>query len=92
MKHRRLFIGSMVLIPVGIALLIVGNVISPLGMFGQTHGWWIFSSTTYETTGVYYLGLALTLGGLITIIGGTSGIVITIILEFLDREKTQPTT
>jgi hypothetical protein len=36
MEHRRLFIGSMVLIPVGIALLIVGNVIAPLGMFGQT--------------------------------------------------------
>jgi len=92
MKHRRLLIGSVVLIPIGIALWVVGSVIAPFGIVEQTSGWWIFSSTTYETTWVYYLGLALAVGGLITIIGGASGIVITLILEFLDREKTQPTT
>ncbi len=75
----------MVSIPVGIILLILGNIIAPFGIQEHTSGFWIFTTTYHETTGVYYLGFALAVVGLITVIGGTSGIIISIVLETLDK-------
>jgi hypothetical protein len=80
-----LFVGSMVSIPVGIILLILGNIIAPFGVQEHTSGLWIFATTYYEATGVYYLGFALAIIGLITIIGGMSGIIISVVLEILDK-------
>jgi len=75
----------MVSIPVGIILLILGNIIAPFGVQEHTSGFWIFTTIYSEATGVYYLGFALAVTGLITIIGGISGIIISIVLEILDR-------
>jgi len=85
LRHRRLFVGSMVSIPVGIVLLILGNIIAPFGVQEHASGFWIFTTTYYEATGVYYFGFALAVIGLITMIGGISGIIISMVLEILDR-------
>lgn len=90
MRHRRLFVGSMISIPVGITLLILGNIIAPFGVQEHTNGFWIFTATHHGATGVYYLGFALAVGGLITIIGGISGIIISMVLEILDRYMYTP--
>jgi len=75
----------MVSIPVGIILLVLGNIIAPFGVQEHTSGFWVFAATHSEVTGVYYLGFALAVIGLITMIGGMSGIVISIVLEILDK-------
>ncbi|MDH5713454.1 MAG: hypothetical protein OEY83_05895 [Candidatus Bathyarchaeota archaeon] len=85
MRHRRLFVGSMVSIPIGIILLILGNIIAPFGVQDHASGFWIFTTIHSEATGAYYLGFALAVIGLVTIIGGISGIIISIVLEILDK-------
>ena len=90
MRHRRLFVGSMISIPVGITLLILGNILAPFGVQESTSGFWIFTATHQGVTGVYYLAFALAVVGLITIIGGISGIIISIVLEILDRYMYAP--
>ena len=92
MKHRRLFIGSIVSIPIGIALIIIGNVIAPFGVVGRTEWFFIIPYTAYEKTWVYYLGLGLSTVGLITIIGGISGIIMSSILEAMARREERPVT
>lgn len=90
MRHRKLFVGSMVAISVGIILLVLGNIIMPFGIEEHMSGFWIFTKTWYEGTVVYYLGFAIAVIGLITIIGGISGIIISIVLELLDRYAYAP--
>jgi len=92
MKHRRLFIGSMVLIPIGIALIIIGRVVAPFGIVGHTEWFFIIPYTEYEKTWVYYLALGLSTVGLITIIGGISGIAISLILEAMGMREEKPVT
>jgi len=87
MKHRRLFIGSIVLIPIGITLIIIGDALAPFGVVGHTEWFFIFPYTAYEKTWVYYLALGLSTVGLITIIGGISGMIMSLILEVMARRE-----
>ena len=88
MKHRRLLIGSIISIPVGLVLwLIIGTTIALAGISSHQEGWWIFSQTVTELTTTYWIGLTITIVGLISVIAGISGIIIAFVLEILDREK-----
>ena len=90
MKHRKLFLGSIVSIPVGIILFFVGGVIAPFGIVGHPTGWWLFQTITYEATWVYYLGYGLSVVGIITIIGGISGVIMSSILEVMAGKEERP--
>ena len=86
MKHRKLLIGSIIAISIGIVLwLVVGPVIAASGVYTYQTGWWIFSQTHSGTTTAYWAGLTLAVIGLIIVIGGITGITISLLLEFLDR-------
>lgn len=88
MKHRRLLVGSIVAIPIGLVLwIIIGTTIALAGIATHQEGWWIFSQTVTELTTTYWVGLAISLLGLIIVIAGISGIIIAFVLEILDRGK-----
>jgi len=80
----------MVSIPIGIILIILGNVIAPFGIQEHTSGFWIFTTLHHEATELYYMGFAIAVAGLITIVGGVSGIIISVVLEILDRHTYAP--
>ena len=91
MKHRRLLIGSIIAIPIGIILwVIIGPVIALAGITSHYEGWWIFGQTVTEVTATYWIGVALSLAGLIILIVGVVGIILAFVLEILDREHKTP--
>lgn len=73
----------MILIPIGVILWIVGSIVGPYGI--ETTGWWIFTTTT--RTWLYWVGLILVIIGMVAVISGVSGIVISGVLEILDRRS-----
>jgi len=92
MKHRRLFVGSIIAIPVGIIFwAIIGPTIAFAGISSHQEGWWIFSQTVTDITATYWVGVALSILGLIIMIAGITGIILVFVLELLDREKQPPT-
>lgn len=91
MKHRRLLIGSIIAIPIGIILwAIIGPIVAFAGITSHYEGWWIFGQTVTEVTATYWVGVALSLGGLIILIVGVAGIILAFVLEILDREHKTP--
>jgi len=92
MKHRRLLVGSIIAIPIGIIFwVIIGPTIAFAGISTHQEGWWIFSQTVTDITVTYWVGVALSLSGLIITIAGITGIILAFVLELLDREKQPPT-
>jgi len=95
MIHRKLFLGSIIALAVGIILsFVVGPAIALAGITSHFEGWWIFGQTVYEKTPVYWVGYGLSLTGLVILIGAGFGLVIAIIMEILDRPSktsTMPT-
>lgn len=93
MKHRRLLIGSIIAIPIGIILwVIIGPIVAFAGITSHYEGWWIFGQTVTEVTATYWVGVALSIVGLIILIVGVVGIILAFVLEILDREhKTSAT-
>lgn len=88
LKRRKLLIGSMISLPIGIILwMVLAPVLCGLGIGSYETGWWIFKETHYYTTPLYWLGIAIGIIGMITVIGGVSGIVIGGALEILDRKR-----
>jgi hypothetical protein len=88
-KHRRLLVGSIIGIPSGFVLMLIGAFVARTGIYSYQTGWWIFSQYHTGTTTAYWVGLVLMLLGLIVIIGGITGIIIAVVLEFLDRGKAE---
>lgn len=87
MKHRRLLIGSIIAIPIGIILwAIIGPIIAFAGITSHYEGWWIFGQTVTEVTATYWIGVALSLAGLIILISAIFGIILACVLEVLDRQ------
>jgi ABC-type Fe3+ transport system permease subunit len=89
MRHRKMLISSVIIIAVGIVLWFIVGPITMLFGIGtgsyETTSWWGLVREThyYEyATSVYYVGLGLTLFGIILVIAGAVLIVITVILEF----------
>ena len=92
MKHRRLLVGSIIAIPVGIIFwAIIGPTIAFAGISSHQEGWWIFGQTVTDITATYWVGVALSILGLIITIGGITGIILAFVLELLDRGKTPST-
>ena len=92
MKHRRLLIGSIIAIPIGIIFwVIIGPTIAFAGLSTHQEGWWIFSETVTDVTTTYWVGVTLSILGLIIMIGGITGIILAFVLELLDRGKTPST-
>lgn len=92
MKHRRLLIGSIIAIPIGIILwAIIGPIVALAGITSRYEGWWIFGRTVTEVTTTYWVGVALSVVGLIILIIGVVGIILAFVLEFLDRQRKTPT-
>lgn len=92
MKHRRLLVGSIIAIPIGVILwVVIGPIVALAGITSRYEGWWIFGRTVTEVTATYWVGVVLSIVGLIISIGGIVGIVLAIILEFLDRQQVAPT-
>lgn len=91
MKHRRLLIGSIIAIPIGVILwVIIGPIVAFAGITSHQEGWWIFSQTVYEVTTTYWIGYALSVVGLIILIVGVVGIILAFVLEVLDRQRKTP--
>lgn len=87
MKHRRLLIGSIIAIPIGFILwAIIGPIIAFAGITSHYEGWWIFGQTVTEVTTTYWVGVGLSLVGLIILIVGVVGIILAFVLEILDKE------
>jgi len=87
-KHRRLLIGSVICIPIGIILwVIVGSTIAMAGISSHFEGWWIFGSAVTDVTTTYWVGVAVSMAGLIFLIVGGFGILLAVLLEFLDRQR-----
>ena len=92
MKYRRLLVGSIIAIPVGIIFwAIIGPIVAFAGISSHQEGWWIFSETVTDITATYWIGIALSILGLIIMIGGITGIILAFVLELLERGK-QPST
>jgi len=91
LKHRRLLIGSIITIPIGLILwAIIGPIVALAGITSHWEGWWIFGQTVTEVTATYWVGVALSIVGLIILIGGVFGIILALVLEFLDRQPKTP--
>lgn len=92
MKHRRLLVGGIIAIPIGIIFwAVIGPTIAFAGISSHQEGWWIFGQTVTDITATYWVGVALSILGLIITIAGITGIILAFVLELLDREK-QPST
>lgn len=88
LKHRKLLIGSIIAIPIGFILwVIIGPVVAFAGITSHQEGWWIFSQTVYDVTATFWIGYALSIIGLIILIGGVVGIILAVVLEVLDRQR-----
>jgi hypothetical protein len=88
LKHRRLLVGSIIAIPVGVIFwVILGPIVAMSGISSHEEGWWIFSRTVTDVTTTYWAGVAISLAGLIVLIAGVTGIVVAFVLELLDRGK-----
>ncbi|MCW4055208.1 MAG: hypothetical protein NWE82_00330 [Candidatus Bathyarchaeota archaeon] len=86
MKHRRVLIGSIILIAVGLPLwLAIGPALASMGIDVQIEesGWWIFKEKNYVyyETPMYWLGFGLTLGGLMVFAIGVALLPIVLVLE-----------
>jgi hypothetical protein len=89
LKHRRLLVGSIIAIPIGVILwVILGPVVAMAGVSSHEEGWWIFSQTVTDITATYWVGVAISLIGLIVLIAGVTGIIVAFVPELLDRGKT----
>lgn len=71
-------------IAIGISLLISGSLVGGIGIIYHAGGW--FSSSWYETTWAYYVGVGLAWSGIIVLILAVFGLITTFIREYLDRE------
>ena len=92
MKHRRPLVGGIIAIPIGIIFwVIIGPTIAFAGISTHQEGWWIFGQTVTDITATYWIGVALSILGLIITIAGITGIILAFVLELLDRGK-QPST
>lgn len=88
MKHRKLLVGSVIAIPIGLVLwIIIRTAITLAGIAALQEGLWIFSQTVIELTTTHWVGLAICILGLIIVIAGTSEIIIAFVLEILDKGK-----
>ena len=85
MKHRKSLLASIWVIAVGIVLWISGSIIGGMGLIYHAGGW--FTSSWYETTWVFNLGVGIVWSGIVVLILGAFGIITTFIREFLDREQ-----
>jgi hypothetical protein len=92
LKHRRLLIGGIITITLGIILLIIGPVVAQAGISSHFEGWWIFGTTVTDITTTYWVGVALTLAGFIIVIIGFVGIILSFVLEVLDKSQKPITT
>jgi len=89
LKHRRLLVGSIIAIAVGLILwAVIGPVVALAGITSHFEGWWIFGQTVTDVTATYWVGVALSIVGLIILVGGVVGIILAFLLEFLDRQRT----
>jgi hypothetical protein len=78
MKHRKSFLLSVLGIVIGIILWFSGAILNHIGIVHHYSGG---AAGIYEYTTLYYLGIALGFAGVILIILGIFGLVITIIKE-----------
>jgi hypothetical protein len=85
MKHRKSLLISIWVIAIGIVLWISGDIVGGMGIIYHAGG--LFSSSWYEYTSVFYLGVGMVWSGIIAIILGVFGIITTFIREYLDREQ-----
>lgn len=92
MKHRRLLIGGIIAITLGIIFLIVGPVVAQAGISSHFEGWWIFGTTVTDVSATYWVGVTLSLAGLIIVIIGIVGIILSFVLEVLDKSPKPSTT
>lgn len=83
MKHRKSLLLSILGIAIGIILWFSGAIVNHIGIIYHYGG---TASGYYEYTTVYYVGIGLGLSGVILLILGVFGIIITIMRENLDRE------
>jgi hypothetical protein len=86
MKHRRELVFSIWGIALGIILLVSGSL---LGTFTWHRTWW-FHPIYFEPAWAYYLTVGLAWAGVIVLILGIFGFVLTLLSEFFDREKKTP--
>lgn len=84
MKHRKSLLLSIWGIAIGIILWISGSIVGGMGIIYHAGGF--FTSGSYETTWVYYLGVGMVWSGIIILILGAFGVVTTFIREYLDKE------
>ena len=90
MKHKKMLLASISMILVGVIFwLVIGPILFYLGIGSYTTGWWIFTETHYYITTLGYLGIGLTIAGLIVLIIGIGVIVVVGILEVTEQKKTQ---
>ena len=86
MKYRKSLLISIWVIALGIILWISGLVIGGMGIIYHEGGW--FSSSWYEYTSMFYLGVGMVWSGIIALIVGVFGIITTFIREYLDKGQT----
>jgi hypothetical protein len=85
MKYRKSLLISIWVIAIGIVLWISGNIIGGMGIIYHAGGF--FSSSWYEYTWVFNLGVGMAWAGIIILILGAFGILTTSIREYLDKEQ-----
>ena len=87
LRYKNLLIGSIIAIAVGIILWVfIGPFVALLGITSHTEGWWIFGQTVTDYTPVFWVGVAISIAGIIVLVGGIVGIILSLILEFLARK------
>ena len=87
-RNRNLLVGSIIAIPIGFILwVIVGPVIAQAGISSHFEGWWIFGHNVTDVSTTYWVGVALSMVGVIIVIIGGVGILLAFILEILDKSN-----
>jgi hypothetical protein len=85
LKHRRLLVGSIIAIPIGFILwALIGPIVALVGI--PSHYGVVPIMGGNEVTTTFWVGVALSMVGLIILIIGVVCIILAFVLEFSDRE------
>ena len=87
MRYIKLLVGSIIAIGVGILLwVLIGPLVAISGITSHFEGWWIFGETVTDITPTFWVGVALSAVGVIGMVGGIVGVILSLVLEFLGKK------
>jgi len=92
LRHQRLLNGSTRTIYLGIILYVVGSIVAGFGIQVYTYMGPGILTTIYTETIVYDVGIVLVFSGIVAVIVGVSGIIVSVVLEFFERKRVQQPT